>query len=726
MNHPPAYRAWQPQLGLFVLLFLARGGMAAEPLDAARQRWPFVPPADPVVPSASPSDWPWNPIDHFVLAKLNEHGLTPVADADKRTLIRRLTYDLTGLPPTPADIDNFLADTSSMATATVVERLLSSPQYGERWGRHWLDVVRYADTAGDNSDYPIPQMYRYRNWVITAFDRDKPYDQFIREQIAGDLLPASDAQQKYEQIIATGYIANARRFGSRVDDYPQHLTIEDTIDNLGKTFLGLSVNCARCHNHKFDPITVEDYYALYGFFHSTRYPWPGIELDKRQRNFVPLAPDDQVAAVLGERQAKLGELSAAARHAEQGKVAAEKSAKELAKQVAESRQGEGESSEEFKNLHKQWEEAKAQLEKLDQALKTARKARDDFDKSPLPFELAYAVAEGKKVENVKLHMKGDPERPGAEIPRRIPLIFGGQPLPQDEKGSGRRTLAEWIASPQNPLTARVLVNRLWYYHFGQALVPTPNDFGKQGKPPSHPELLDYLARRFVESGWSVKAIHRLIVLSRTYQLSSQDDASGLRKDPGNTWLWRGNRRRLDAESIRDTLLFLGGNLDLTMGGPHPFPPEKDWDFTQHNPFKAVYDTNRRSVYLMTQRIQRHPYLGIFDGADTGASTGSRITSTTTLQALYLLNDQFVHQQADRLAARLRELNSDDAGRIELGYRMVFGRSPTDEEQARGIEYLAKVRQQLTMGGVLTDESAVEAWNSFVRVLFRMNEFVYVN
>jgi Protein of unknown function (DUF1553)/Protein of unknown function (DUF1549)/Planctomycete cytochrome C len=717
-------------------------------IEAARHRWPYTPPVEPAIPAVKNTAWPRNPIDHFILAKLEEKGLSPAPDADPRTLLRRVTYDLIGLPPSVEELEEFLELTPSLlpsvspsaakdretegrrdgvkAWAATIERLLASPHYGERWGRHWLDVVRYADTAGDNSDYPIPQMYRYRNWVIDAASADMPYDRFIREQLAGDLLPADSPDEKHRQIIATGYIANARRFGSRVDDYPQHLTIEDTIDNLGRAFLGHSLNCARCHNHKFDPITTEDYYAIYGIFHSTRYPWPGIELEKRQRDFVPLADGDVVATALAERKKIDEQLLAEVKAAEEAKKAADKLVKAVQSRFDELRKNSDVGEDTLKTAESELEEAKRKAADVDAQLKAAKKKREGAEQAPLPFAVAYAVAEGKKIENCKVQLKGDPERLGSEVSRRFPLVFGGQALPPDEQGSGRLELADWIASPANPLTARVMVNRIWLQHFGRGLVATPNDFGKQGQPPSQPELLDWLALRFIESGWSVKAMHRLILSSRTYQqtsdfrfqisdLKSDNDPnlqSEIRNLKSPDLFSPFPRRRLDAESIRDTLLVLGGNLDRTPGQAHPFPPQKDWDFTQHKPFKAVYDTNRRSVYLMTQRIQRHPFLAIFDGPDTGASTASRTTSTTTLQALYFLNDPFVHEQASKLAARIRAAKDDDAQRIDLAYTLLFARLATDDEKALGQGYLKKLGDN--------------GWESYVRVLMRANEFIYLN
>jgi hypothetical protein len=703
------------------------GVRGQEDIEAAKQRWPFAAVKEPAVPHVKNTDWPRNAVDHFILAKLEEKGLAPASDADKRLLIRRVTYDLTGLPPSLETIREFVS--GAVPYEEVVDRLLASSAYGERWGRHWLDVVRYADTAGDNSDYPIPQMYKYRNWVIRAVNEDMPYDEFIRQQLAGDLLPAESTAEKYEKIVATGYIANARRFGSRVSDYPQHLTIEDTIDNLGRAFLGVSLNCARCHNHKFDPFTTEDYYAIYGIFHSTRFPWPGIELEKKQRDLVPLADEQVVAAAIAERKKKVDVLAAESKACDDAKKAGDALAAAAADRLAALKRQEI-AAEQLAEAEKEVEDAKKQAAELDKRAKATKKKKTELENTEMPFDTAYAIAEGKKFENCKVQLKGDPERLGVEVPRRFPTVLGGQAMSDGSHGSGRRDLAEWIASKDNPLTARVKVNRLWHHHFGRGIVPTPNDFGKQGKAPSHPELLDYLALRFIESGWSLKAMHRLMVMSRAYQQASMTNdqepmtkqipnpksqiPNGWTVDPGNELLWRFNRRRLDAESIRDTLLVLGGNLDATMGEGHPFPPQPAWDFTQHKPFKAVYDTNRRSVYLMTQRIQRHPLMAVFDGPDTGASTGSRVTSTTTLQALYFLNDLFVHEQADKLAARLMESRSDDQGRIELAYELCFCREPTAEETRLAEEYLEKVN------------SPGEAWKSLVRVLLRSNEFVYLD
>ena len=689
----------------------------------ARTRWPFAPVVDPPIPTVRDAKWPLNDVDRYIRAAQETKNLAPVGDAERRTLIRRATFDLIGLPPTPDEVNAFVNDAADAPTAfaKVVDRLLESPHYGERWGRHWLDVVRYADTAGDNSDYPIPQMIKYRDWVIDAFNRDLPYDQFIREQLAGDLLD-SDGDRR-AQIIATGYIALARRFGSRVDDYPQHLTIEDTIDNVGRAFLGLSLSCARCHDHKFDPISTEDYYGLYGIFHSTRYPWPGIELEKRQRDLVPLVPQEEYDRFVAQRASDVKPLTVEVKRLET----------------------------ELKQLEEQQPVEAKRVAQQKQLVDAAKKKRDAIEKQPFPFEMAYAVADAPSIANARVQIKGNPEKLGVEVPRRFLSVLGEQTVPTEDASSGRRQLANWIASPDNPLTARVMVNRLWLHHFGQGLVPTPNDFGKQGRAATHPELLDWLSHRFVASGWSVKALHRLMMNSRTYQMSSvgwafspssssrsQDDGDATvqpedgrperpsyeKLDPNNDLLTHFRRRRLDAESLRDTLLALSGQLETGPSGPHPFPPQQDWNFTQHKPFKEVYDSNRRSVYLMTQRIQRHPYLAIFDGADTSASTSSRATSTTTLQALYLLNDTFVHDRATGFAARLEQAAPQTSDRLDLAHQLALGRPITPTERTAAETYLTQAKHHLATANVPADQHDSLAWQSYTRTIFRLNEFVY--
>jgi hypothetical protein len=665
-------------------------------LEEGRRFWSFQPIKDRPVAQVKNTAWPRNPIDRFILARLEKVGLAPAPPTDKRTLLRRVTFDLIGLPPTPAEVDAFLADPSPSAFERVVERLLASPAYGERWGRHWLDVVRYADTSGNASDYPVPQAHRYRDWVIRAFNRDQPYDEFLREQIAGDLLGGKTDAERYDRITATGYLAIARRFGGdRTGEH--HLTLEDTIDNLGRALLGNSIACARCHDHKFDPFTVNDYYGLYGIFASTRYPFPGAEVNHNQEDFVPLMPPAQIAALLkphreavGTAQAELNRLRAAEA------------------EVRKAPQG---------------PDKKARLDAAVKAVAEANKRLAAVQARAPVIPMAYAVAEGKPA-NAKIHLRGDPKSLGAEAVRRFPAVLGGQTLPLGSTTSGRLQLAHWLTDPKNPLTARVMVNRIWQHHFGKGIVQTPNDFGRQGKPPTHPELLDFLAARFIESGWSVKAMHRLILHSQTWQLASTEDARGASLDPGNELLGRHSRRRLDAESIRDTLLFVSGELDETRSGPHPFPPAQTWGFTQHNPFAAVYETRRRSVYLMQQRLRKHPYLALFDGADPSTATGVRLPSTTPLQALFLMNDPLSHTAAAKLAARVAI--ADESARLDLSFRLAWTRSPDQEERKEAQEFLQRYREKLKALRVPAGEVEPRAWSAFARALLSANEFVFVD
>ena len=661
---------------------------AAYDWEKARQHWAFRPIQDPQPPRVSSPEWSTSPVDRFIKQKLDENKLTPQPRAGKLALIRRVTYDLTGLPPTPDEVDAFVKDTSPGAFEKVVDRLLASQQYGQRWGRHWLDVVRYSDTAGDNADFPVPAMYRYRNWVIAAFNSDKPYDQFLRDQFAGDILAvkadleSKDKEAWQQKIIATGYLANARRFGSRAAE--MHLTIDDTIDNLGKGVLGLSIGCARCHDHKFDPIPLTDYYGLYGIFKSTSYAHPGTEIYPHSYGFVALNPDQ--AGTLKSFENDLSGLDNRIEDMKAGRI-------------------------KFANDD---EKRKAEQENRD-------KQRGLSSRYPY-LQKAYAVTEGTP-GNARVLVRGEPRTLGAEVPRGFLTILGGQNLPPDEKGSGRLELSEWISDPKNPLTARVLVNRVWQWHFGRGIVATVDDFGARGEPPSHPELLDYLASRFIRSGWSIKKLHKLILLSRAYQMASGDDPGNAVKDSKDAYLWKFNRRRLDAEEIRDSWLALSGNLDPAMGAEHPFPPEMQWTYTQHKPFIANYETNQRTVFLMQQRIRRQAFLDVFDGPDPNAVMGTRPLTTTALQALYTMNDPFFHQQADALAVRIGMAYNSDLDRLRYTYRLIHGRTPEADEIREALQFLDHARQSLRGTAAPPDQWNRQAWAGLMRVLLSGNEFV---
>jgi len=659
--------------------------------DETRQWWSFQPVRDTVPPVVRDPTWARSEIDRFILARLESEGMRPAPPADRRTLIRRMTFDLTGLPPTPAEIDAFLADDSPAAVDKLVDRLLAGRHYGERWGRHWLDVVRYADTSGCNGDFPIPDAWRYRNYVIDAFNNDKPYNRFLTEQLAGDLLSAETDAQRFEQIVATTYLPISRRFSSVAEEF--HLTLDDTIDNFGKAILGLTVSCARCHDHKFDPIPAADYYALYGIFQSTTYAFPGTEIYRHRQNLTPLVPRGRLEGELRPFLEKMRELDAG------------------------------------------MYEAYAPVETLDTKEKQAQKAkfrkvqeqRDELTKRLPEFPTAFAACEGTAA-NARIQLKGDPKTLGPEVPRGFLTILGGQRLPPGHPGSGRAELAGWVTDPANPLTARVFVNRVWLGHFGRGLVATPDDFGTRGAKPSHPELLDWLTARFIADGWSVKALHRRIMLSAAYQMASIENAGHLQKDPQNNLLWTFNRRRLSAEEIRDGMLAVSGRLDRSPGQAHPFKPELSWRYTQHNPFVDDFPTDRRSVYLMQQRIRMHPYLGTFDGADTNAVTGQRRSDTPPQQALFMLNSEFVHRQALALAERLINGSNSPDARIRQAFPLVLGRIATDDEVGEAMAFIAEVADSLKSAKADAGTTAnVEqgAFASYLRVLLSSNEFVFV-
>ena len=575
-------------------------------------------------------------------------------------------------------MNEFVNDQKPGAWHRVVERLLASPRYGERWGRHWLDLVRYADTAGDAADYPVPEAYKYRNYVIDAFNNDKPYDQFVREQIAGDQLPAANDDQRWEQTIATGYIAISRRIGVSPHNL-KHITIEDTLNNLGKTFLGLTIGCARCHDHKFDPIPTADYYALYGISNSSVYPHAGAEHSPYRHSFVYRMGKDKADEMLKPFRDKLAPLN-----------------KKERDQYNLYQSFQSEVVEKGLTRRAVW----AELEKI-RAQRTAM-----AETFPNP-DIAYAIVDGPTAD-AQIQNQGDPKDTGPLVRRGFLQILGGQKLPEKAKGSGRLQLAQWMTDPSNPLTARVMANRIWHYHFGRGLVSTPSDFGVRGTTPTHPQLLDLLAKHFIESDWSVKAMHRLILHSRTYRLAATEHADNLAKDPENHYLWRANRRRLDAEQLRDSILTFSGQLDHSRGGRHPFPHRLSYFYRQHEPFQEKYTSNRRSVYLMQPRIKKNPFLDLFDGPDGGLHVGDRKSTITTLQALYFLNSEFVHQQAAGISKRLPEQD-----RVQQLYQLIFNRPANVTEMAFAIKYFARGKDE-------------KRWAGYVRSMLGSNEFLFVD
>jgi hypothetical protein len=694
------------------------------------------------------ASWPRNAVDRFVLARLEKAKLSPASRVDKRTLIRRATYDLTGLPPSAEEIDSFVRDRTPNAFARVVDRLLASPQYGERWGRHWLDVARYADTTGPRLGR-IPFSYTYRDWVIRAFNNDMPYDEFLVKQLAADKLPtASD-------LAALGFLTVGRK--SNRDTI--HDVIDDWIDVVSRGTMGLSVNCARCHDHKYDPVSTKDYYALYGVFQNSQtcqnLPLMGgaiqNDLDRRYEKELGI----QLEALVNYKKKRLGEITADLR--KPARIAAYLLA---TRGIRRNRPATNEPKVEEEEINpfvlrrwrallaklaeqedpywKQWHElaalpgeaAPAQVEALadryarelaaadsptahpdphSEALRRVLRGPDappeisivDFaevqnsgpDQSNIENLVmlinalgarhadaggqarAMAIEDAPVMRTAHVFIRGDPSSLGAEVPRRfLTVLDGSHPKPFSE-GSGRLELARKIASPDNPLTARVMVNRIWQHHFGAGLVRTPSDFGTRGDPPTHPELLDFLARRFVADGWSIKKLHRLLMLSATYQQSSADNPSFRNVDPENRLLWRMNRQRLDFESFRDTVLFVSGQLDLAAGGP-PVP------------LFAQPSMRRRTVYGLIDRAQLPVALRAFDFANPEQHTPQRFLTTVPQQALFVMNDPFMAEQARNLVAR-QEVASEKSPprRIEILYRLVFGRAATRSELSLALRFI---------------------------------------
>ena len=919
-----------------------------------------------------------NSIDRFVGSRLAELGLTHGERADKRVLVRRASYDLTGLPPTLVEVEAYLSDPSPDSYARVIDRLLGSPAYGEKWARHWLDVVRYADTAGETADFPVPQAYRYRNYVIEAHNADKPYDAFVREQVAGDLMAEQLVEQRrfhtgkagsrgfepnltaldvfygdaqlaarYRELVtATGFLAISRRFGFSADA-DHHLTIQDSIDTLGQAVLGFSLGCARCHDHKYDPVTTEDYYAWYGILASTRYAYPGSEGENRPRDMTPVIPrstaqhrgqefaeeEKRVAAELVRLSARHVELEKLLRpfaavvaevgptewiwnpylssvqgllfgdyiandaghqgyhvyrprmrgiplmavnassetlrvpgvipagglvvhpdtndaaalawqspvsgrvrvtgsvgdvhdcgngvrwHLDHlrtagfqslatgvvGRASVQRFGEEagrgegtleidvrrgdllqlvismngdlgcdltrvelrvqrlggagevwdLARDVVPDLHAAGQGnphSDRFGNaeswffyrlprgLREAWAREKesndeelaafrgragalkAELRQTAEALAELTH-REKLMGRQGAYETVYGVVEGDSAD-ARVQRRGDPTAVGAIVPRRNLAMLGGERLPESS-GSGRKQLAAWLTRPQNPLTARVIANRIWQRHFGHGIVRTENDFGLRGETPTHPALLDWLAMEMVRGGWSMKFLHRRIMGSAVYQQVSRRSEDGAVNDPEGKWLWRFPRRRLSAEEIRDSLLWVSGLLDRTAGTAHPFPPVSSWNFTQHGPFYGLYEHRRRTIYTMQQRLKRNPFLVLFDGPDPNATTAKRMVSTVPTQALYLMNSALVHTAAEALQMSVSERGSIPEIHIRRAFRLVLARDPAESEMKRAQVFLSRYAD-----GVVSADGpkagSRQALGALLRTLLVRNEFLFVD
>ena len=620
--------------GLTALVSAALAGPPS--VESGRHHWAFQPMAQTLPPPVKNVTWPRNDIDKFVLAKLEQQGLKPSAETDRATLIRRVSLDLTGLLPTPEEVAVFEEDKSPRAYECLVDRLLDSPHYGERWGRHWLDLARYADTSGFHNDLDRPYAWKYRDYVIQSFNEDKPYARFVAEQIAGDEIEGANEQT----LIATGFCRNGPSNDDNMGKTPEALAqyradqLDDVISTTSSVFLGLTVGCARCHDHKTEPILAKDYYSLMAIFNGTE---------------------------------KLG---------------------------------------------------------------MAKGAKDKEDKDIKDENRVMALIE-KKAEVPKTHvlLRGMAQSRGEQVEPAVPVVLTGDaiafPAPSQKTSLRRRTLADWIASPDNSLTWRVMANRVWQHHFGSGIVATPSNFGFSGARPTHPELLDYIATKFIESGGRLKPLHKLMLMSATYrQTSSTDDqTTALSADPGNTLLWRMNKQRMEAEVLRDSILWASGKLNLKAGGPGIKPRIRPdlLDASQRNKWPALDKETpeqwRRSIYIYVKRQLLMPSMELFDAPTTTDSCAMRLQSTVPTQALVLMNDEFVEEQAAFLSMRARHDDNDArSALIERLFKLTLGRAPTVSHLNQAAEFVQDREKQSNETVALTD---------LAHVLLNSSEFITI-
>jgi cytochrome c553 len=770
----------------------------------ARDRafWSFRPIANPPLPEVKNTAWPRRPLDRFILAELERRHLRPVAGADRRALLRRVTFDLIGLPPTPEEVESFVADRSPDAWAKVVDRLLASPAYGERWGRHWLDVARYGEDQAHTFQARLyPHGWRYRDWVVKSFNDDLPYDQFVLAQIAGDLMVE---RRNPEQLAALGFFGLGPVYYADAGEKKaaEAAELDDRIDTLCRGFLGLTVACARCHDHKFDPISNQDYYSLAGIIRSSEYKLAFIATPEEAQRYQQA--QDRIKAQDGRIKSFLDGQSVRLAEGKSGEVAhylvaawklqtrRNKNPRLNAAAVAREEKLDPASLEQWsrylfrrgsdKRPHLAvWRQALAGLdgardlsrdaaaiaavtksaaafqadvqtalrerdtlaavgkplvkEKADllreifsppglfrldprqveknlgmDARKTLTEMRAESARlrkaSPTPPPMAHSITEGKPAD-MRIYLRGNPHKEGDVAPRHFLRILAGDSPPLFNKGSGRRQLAQAIASPDNPLTARVMVNRIWQHHFGKGIVGTPSNFGLLGERPTHPELLDHLASKFIASNWSIKAVHREILLSSTYQLGCIHDPSNAAVDAGNRWYWRMDRQRLDVESWRDGLLAATGALDRTLGGPPS-------DLNNSN-------NRRRTLYGAVSRHHLSGLLRLFDFPDANLTSEKRPVTIVPLQQLFVLNSDFMVERARSLAQMLQKEAKDDPARIRLASSRLYGRPARDWEVAVGMEFLTAPDNPATGA-----KASLSRWEQYAQVLLGANEFTFLD
>ena len=727
--------------------------MTPEDIAQGKEFWSFKAPVKTQPKASQHASWAVSDIDRHVAQAWDEHGLEPAEDAQPATLVRRLYFDLIGLPPTIKELETFVANWKSnpeSALSQTVDALLKRPQFGERWGRYWLDIARYAESSGKEVDMTFPNAWRYRNYVIDAFNNDKPYDQFVREQIAGDLIPTKDDKKFAEQLIATGFLAIGPK--TLIERNPRQFQadlIDEQIDTTTRVILGVSVACARCHDHKFDPIPQTDYYALAGIFQSTETMFGGMrsQRSRQESNLIILPLDDpnpndkpmskdELAGLkkqLEEREKEYAEARRAQRQPEKGKDGTVPRSNLLSVAI------------------------------LDQVIAQISSRINTVDSDGKPMTLCMGVQAADKPRDAKLLVRGEIDQPAQEVKRGLVQVLCKEQNRLPANTSGRREFAEWLTTRDNPLTARVMVNRVWQHLMGNAIVNEPENFGASGPAPSNPALLDFLAVDFMDNGWSVKHMVRSIVTSRVYRLSSAFDKTRFEVDPENKYIARANVRRLDAEALRDAILAISGQIDLSRpkasliasfgttligpNGPAMVPPAalamatgSDSEKTPGrppmmnairaggrnpnvNPFEAP--NYARSVYLPIPRNSLPRALDVFDFAEPSLVVGSRETSNTADQALFLLNNPFVLEQSDALARQLVRMSSNQNERISKAFTMVYGRPASQKELRAASDFFRKVDDD-RKAGPAAEQRDFQALSQFCQALLCAAEFRLIN
>ena len=700
----------------------------------ARKHWSFQPPKVVPPPVIRRSGWANGEIDKYILAGLEAKQLTPVADADRVTLIRRITLDLIGLPPTPQEIDAFVRDKDTAALEKVIDRLLASPQFGERWGRHWLDVARYGESTGKERNVPYPNAWRYRDYVYDAFNADKPYDEFIREQIAGDLLPARSDAEKNEHLVATGFLTlGPKSLNER--NRQQYLMdqADEQIDVATRAVMALSVACARCHDHKFDPIPQADYYALAGIFTSTEVfsgVKPGNNKTGYRGDHLALIDTGKKTPPSDADRRRLAILKRDLEDSEKALAGLKvKAARQRGTERAADGNGKGKNKQQAKLKGKQKAKRNAnpfaRHERHIADLK--QQIRDMEAKIAPPGDPVMGVREGDRIADCRINIRGEVNDLGEEVPRGfVSVLTTAQSPTVHPRQSGRLQLAMWLTQKQNPLTARVMVNRIWYHLFGRGIVETVDNFGALSESPTHPELLDYLAIRLMNNGWSIKQTIKEIMLSRTYQLSSEHDAANYAADPENKLVWRMSRRRLEAEVIRDSILAVSGQLNLNRPDGSLTQEVSEGEIGRRaNTAALLRPVTYRSAYLPLVRGLVPEFLSVFDVADPELVVGQRDVTTVATQALYMMNSPFVFEQAEHAADRLLlESNLTDEQRAAFAVRLILGRDPSDDERRAAMAYLRDCEQSLESSQPLETKRRT-AWAGLCQSLFASAEFRYV-